>query len=63
MFPEPKNDKSILHSHIDLNRFASQQSFKPIIVELINPFRGMMSEKLNHSSGWFQVFPHSVKSL
>lgn len=62
MFPEAENDKSILHSPVHLHSFTLQQSFKPITSEPVNPFRRMMTEKLNHSSGRLQVFPHLVKS-
>jgi hypothetical protein len=63
MFPKAENDKSILHRPTRFDRFTSQQFFKLIIREPMNPFRGVMSEKLDHASGRLQVFPHFVKSL
>jgi hypothetical protein len=62
MASEAENDKPVLHGAVDFQRITSQQFFKLILIELVNRFCGVMSEKLDHGSGRLQVFTHSVKS-
>lgn len=63
LLPETENDKPVLHAAFHLYRFGSQQFFKFVVRNEVNPFGRMMTEELDHASGRLQVFPDFIKGL